>query len=167
MIQSCRDREIKILYLRMGYRPDFADAGPESPNYWKERALSQMRENPEMKDRVLTVGNWNWQIIDGLKPQPMDILVNKNRYSGFPNAGPDVILRIHRIKYLLFIGLFINVCVESNIRDAFFHEYFPILISDGCGNMGPDYLQEATIYNVARVFGWVTTSNDLMTVLNH
>ncbi len=166
VIQSCRVSGIKILYFQMGYRPDLADAGgPESPNYWKERAFTQMHANPEMKDRVLTVGSWNWEIIDPLKPESGDILVNKNRYSGFPNTGLDIILRTHNVKYLLFIGLFTNVCVESNIRDAYFHEYFPIMISDGCGPTGPDYLQEATIYNVARVFGWVTTSNDLITAL--
>jgi ureidoacrylate peracid hydrolase len=166
VIESFRSRGLKIVYLRMGYRPDLADAGgPDSPNYWKERGLSQWHKKPEMRDRILTVGSWNWEIIDELKPLSEDILVNKNRYSGFPNTGLDVILRTQSVKYLLFIGLFTNVCVESNIRDAFFHEYFPILISDGCGNMGPDYLQEATIYNVARVFGWVVSSEDLISAL--
>jgi ureidoacrylate peracid hydrolase len=163
VIQACRSQGIKILYLRMGYRPDLADAGgPESPNYWKERGVSQMRQKPETKDRGLIVGSWNWEIIDELKPHPEDILVNKNRYSGFPNTGLDIILRTNNLKYLLFTGLFTNVCVESTIRDAYFHEYFPVLISDACGNVGPDYLQEATIYNVARVFGWVTTSSELI-----
>lgn len=168
VIGSCRNAGLKIVYLRMGYRPDLADTGgPDSPNYWKERALAQWREKPETKDRILTVGSWNWEIIDELKPQPGDILVNKNRYSGFLNTDLDVVLRTHGIKYLLFTGVFTNVCVESNIRDAFFHEYFPILISDGCGNMGPDYLQDATIYNVSRVFGWVATSDELMAALKN
>jgi ureidoacrylate peracid hydrolase len=167
VIQACRNRGIKIVYLRMGYRPDLSDAGgPESPNYWKERGVSQMRQKPETRDHGLIVGSWNWEIIDELKPQPEDILVNKNRYSGFPNTGLDMILRTHNLKYLLFTGLFTNICVESTIRDAYFHEYFPVLISDACGNVGPDYLQEATIYNVARVFGWVTTSSDLIEALS-
>ena len=46
-------------------------------------------------------------------------------------------------------------------RDAYFHEYFPVLVSDECGNTGPDFIQEATIWNVTSVFGWVTTTNDL------
>ena len=83
VIQACRGRGIKIIYLRMGYRPDLADAGgPESPNYWKERGISLMREKPEMKEHGLIVGNWNWEVIDDLKPQSEDILVNKNRFSG-------------------------------------------------------------------------------------
>ncbi len=167
VILACRSCGIKIIYLRMGYRPDLADAGgPESPNYWKESGISRMRQKPETRENGLIVGTWNWEIIDELKPQSGDILVNKNRFSGFPNTGLDIILRTNNLKYLVFTGLFTNICVESTIRDAFFHEYFPILISDGCGCVGPDYLQDATVYNVARVFGWVTLSNDLINVLS-
>jgi ureidoacrylate peracid hydrolase len=167
VIRACRTRGIKIVYLRMGYRPDLADAGGlESPNFWKERGISRMREKPETKENGLIVGSWNWEIIDELQPQPQDILVNKNRFSGFPNTNLDIILRTNNLKYLLFAGLFTNICVESTIRDAFFHEYFPVLISDACGSVGPDFLQEATVYNIARCFGWVTTSNDLIAVLD-
>jgi ureidoacrylate peracid hydrolase len=64
------------------------------------------------------------------------------------------------------MGIATNVCVESTLRDAFFNEYFPILVSDGCGNVGPDYTQEASIWNASEVFGWVTTSNDLSKALS-
>jgi ureidoacrylate peracid hydrolase len=167
IIRACRSRGIKIIYLRMGYRPDLADAGGlESPNYWKERGISRIREKPETKENGLIVGSWNWEIIDELKPQAEDILVNKNRFSGFPNTNLDIILRTNNLKYLLFAGLFTNICVESTIRDAFFHEYFPVLISDACGSVGPDFLQEATVYNIARCFGWVINSNDLTALLD-
>lgn len=124
-----------------------------------------MREHPEWKGRFLTIDTWDWQIIDELKPQPEDIVVNKNRYSGFSNTELDVILGTQNIKYLMFIGIATNVCVESTLRDAYFHEYFPVMVSDGCGNTGPDYIQEATIWNVSQVFGWVTTSDDLVKAL--
>jgi ureidoacrylate peracid hydrolase len=166
VIEACRSQGLKIIYLRMGYRPDLADTGGlESPNYWKEGSLATIRKYPKLKAKYLTVGTWDWQIIDELKPQPDDILVNKNRFSGFPNTDFDVILQTHNLKYLVFIGLFTNICVESNIRDAYFHEYFPILVSDGCGNAGPESTQEATIWNVTNIFGWTTTSECLIKAL--
>jgi ureidoacrylate peracid hydrolase len=166
LIEAFRNRGIKIIYLRMGYRPDLADAGgPESPNYWKEGSLAALREHPELKGKYLTVGSRDWEIIEELEPQPEDIIVNKNRFSGFPNTNLDVILKTHNLKYLVFTGLFTNICVESTIRDAFFHEYFPVLVSDACGNMGPDYTQQATIFTVSSVFGWVTKSEDLIKAL--
>jgi ureidoacrylate peracid hydrolase len=166
VIAVARNANLKIVYLRMGYRPDLADTGgPESPNYWKEGSLAGARKHPELKSRILVEGSRDWQIIDTLQPQVQDLIVNKNRYSGFPNTDLDIILKTHNLKYLLFSGLFTNICVESNIRDAYFHEYFPILLSDCCGNMGPDYTQAATIWTVSTVFGWVAEASDLLTIL--
>jgi ureidoacrylate peracid hydrolase len=166
IINVCRSRGIKILYLRMGYRPDLSNAGgPESPNYTKELGAAAMRRHPELKGKFLIIGSWDWQIIDELKPQPGEMVVDKQRYSGFVNTELDSILRTYNIKYLLFVGLATNVCVDSTLRDAYFHEYFPILISDGCGNIGPEFTQEATIWNVTEVFGWVTTCHDLVKAL--
>lgn len=166
VIEASRRKGIKVIYLRMGYRPDLSNAGgPESPNYWKEGGLVAVREHPEWKGRFLIIGSWDWEIIGELKPQPEDIAVDKNRYSGFTNTDLDAILRTHNIKYLVFIGIATNICVESTLRDAFFHEYFPVLVSDACGNIGPDYTQETTIWNVSTLFGWVTTSDDLLEAL--
>jgi len=166
VIEAFRRNGLKIIYLRMGYRPDLADTGgPQSPNYWKEGSLAALRQHPELTGKYLTVGTWDWEIIEELAPRQADIIVNKNRFSAFPNTNFDIILRTCNLKYLAFVGLFTNICVESTIRDAFFHEYFPILVSDGCGNMGPDFTQQATIFNVASVFGCVTTSEELIKAL--
>ena len=166
VIEAARRRGIKVIYLRMAYRPGLTNAGgPESPNYWKELALVSMRKHPEMAGKFLTIGSWDWEIIDELQPRPGDITVDKNRYSGFWNTELHAILRTHNIKHLLFIGIATNVCVESTLRDAYFQEYFPVLVSDGCGNIGPDFTQQATLWNVTSVFGWVTTSADLLKAL--
>jgi ureidoacrylate peracid hydrolase len=167
VIEAARSAGIKIVYLRMAYRPDLANAGgPESPNYWKEPGMVAMRQHPEWRGKFITIGGWDWEIIDELKPEPADIVVDKNRYSGFANTELDAVLRTHNIKYLVFMGIATNVCVESTLRDAYFNDYFPIAVSDGCGNAGPDFTQEATLWNVATVFGWVTTSGGLAKALS-
>jgi ureidoacrylate peracid hydrolase len=166
VIEACRYKGIKVVYLRMGYRRDLSNSGgPESPNYYKELGIVAMRMHPELKGKFLTIGTRDWEIIDELKPQLGDIIVDKHRYNGFTNTELDTILGTYNIKYLLFIGLTTNVCVESTLRDAYFHEFFPVLISDGCGNIGPESTQEATIWNVTEVFGWVTTCHDLVKAL--
>ena len=44
IIDACRNKGIKIIYLRMGYRADLSNAGgEESPNYFKELGLASMR----------------------------------------------------------------------------------------------------------------------------
>lgn len=167
MIDISRRKGIKVIYLRMGYSADLTDAGGvESPNYWKELGLLAMRKNPELEGRFLIIDTWDWEIIDELKPQQGDIVINKSRYSGFVNTNLDEILKTQSIKYLIFLGLVTNICVESTLRDAYFYEYFPVLVSDGCGNLGPEFTQKATIWNVTEVFGWVTTSDDLIQALD-
>jgi len=166
VIKASRNKGVKIIFLRMSYQPNLVDGGgPESPNYWKEGGLVAMRQNPKWSGKFLTIGSWDWEIVDELKPHQGDIVVNKNRYSGFVNTELDSILRENNIKYLIFIGIATNVCVESTLRDAFFHEYFPVLVDDGCSSVGPDFIQKATTWNVSHVFGWVTTSDDLVKAL--
>lgn len=163
VLKSARVAGIKIIYLRMVYHPDLSNAGgTESPNYWKETGIVAMREKPEFRGKFITEGTWDSEIIEELKPQPRDIIVNKSRYSGFVNSELHTILQTYNIKYLIFVGIAANVCVESTIRDAYFHEYFPILVSDCVAPVGPDYIQNATIFNVEKFFGWVTTSENLI-----
>lgn len=166
VIDACRGAGVRVVYLRMGYQPDLSDAGgPESPNYRKELALVTMREHPELAGKYLVRGSWDWEIIDELRPAAGDITVDKHRYSGFANTELDTVLKGLNAKYLVFVGIATNVCVESTLRDAYFNEYFPVLVDDGCGHIGPDFTHQATVWNVTSVFGWVTTSDELVQAL--
>lgn len=163
VIQAARENAVPVFYLRMSYGLDVDTApGPDSPFYWKEKGLAAIRRNPELAGRFLTPGTWDVEIIDELKPEPGDTVIDKSRFSGFVRTGLDAALKAAGARYLLFTGLYTNVCVESTLRDAFFHEYFPVLVSDGSGNIGPDFLQKATEWNVQSVFGWVATSENLI-----
>jgi ureidoacrylate peracid hydrolase len=167
VIEVFRRMEIPVIFLRMTYGPDLSEAGSsDSPNYWKQSGLVAMRQHPEWKGRFLTINTWDWEIIDELKPITGEIIINKSRYSGFVNTELDDFLKASNIKHIVFIGIATNVCVESTLRDAYFHEYFPVLVSDACNNTGPDFIQEATIWNVASVFGWVTTTENLIKALD-
>jgi ureidoacrylate peracid hydrolase len=164
IIAAFHRASIKVIYLRMVYRADLADAGgPESPNYWKEKAREIVRKNPQ--HRFLIEGAWDAEIVAELKPKPEDIIVNKNRFSGFFNTNLNSILRTLNIKHIVFTGVATNVCVESTLRDAYFHEYFPVLVSDACVNTGPDFVQSSTIWTVTNVFGWVTKTADIISAL--
>jgi ureidoacrylate peracid hydrolase len=154
---------IKVVYLRMAYRADLSDAGgPESPNYWKEKGRTMARKDPKSDHKYLVEGTWDAEIIEELKPCPEDIVVTKNRFSGFFNTSLNSVLRTLNIKHLVFTGVATNVCVESTIRDAFFHEFFPVLVSDACTNTGPDFIQSSTIWTITNVFGWVTKTDALV-----
>ena len=166
VIKAARGSRIPVVYLRHRYRPGLSNAGgPNSPNYFKEVGMSVMHKDRKLIGKFITAGTWDANIVKELAPKRGDVIVDKSRYSGFVNTDLQAILATHNSKYLIVSGIATNVCVESTIRDAFFREYFPILVRDGCAQVGPDYVQEATIWNVQNLFGWVTTSNDVAKAL--
>lgn len=157
LLMAARKAEVKVIYLAMTYQSDLSDAGgPSSPNYHKELGLKLMRQRPELAGKLLIDGTWDWQIVDELKPHPGDLLIRKPRYSGFVGTGLDNILRNEDIRFLFFTGIATNVCVESTARDAFFGEYWPILIEDAINHTGPDFCRDATLWNCENIFGWVS-----------
>lgn len=166
VLTAARARHVPVVYLQTGYKPDLSNGGGDgSPNPRKETALCLMRARPELKGQLLVEGTWDFQIVDALTPAPGDLVVLKTRYSGFARTTLDAQLRERHIRYLFFVGIATNVCVESTLRDAYFHEYWPILVTDGAMQAGPPEAHQATIFNVESFFGWTLTAQQLCDVL--
>ena len=166
LINVCRKTGIQVIYLQTGYKPDLSNGGSDaSPNPRKETALCLMRARPELKGKLLVEGTWDFEIVPELAPRPDDIVVLKTRYSGFAGTTLDSVLRVRDIRYLFFVGIATNVCVESTLRDAYFHEYWPVLVKDAAMQAGPPSAHEATIFNVESFFGWTLESESLVNTL--
>ncbi len=167
ILPVARKAGVKVIYLQMTYKADLSDGGgPLSPNYHKELGLIMMRDRPELEGKLLIEGTWDWQVVDELTPEPEDLVFKKSRYSGFCGTLLDSHLRAADIRYLLFTGVATNVCVESTARDAFFGEFWPILVEDAMNNSGPDFNREATLWNFEHIFGWVIHSETLIETLD-
>jgi ureidoacrylate peracid hydrolase len=166
LLDASRPAGLPIVYLQMGYKPDLSNAGGErSPNSRKETAMHLMCSRPELKGRLLTEGSWDFAVIDELAPRPGDIVITKTRYSGFAGTTLDAQLRMRGIQFLFFAGIATNVCVESTLRDAYFLDYWPILVVDGTMPAGSRSVYEATLFNVESFFGWTIQSQDLLASL--
>jgi ureidoacrylate peracid hydrolase len=164
---TARASGIPVVHLQMGYKSDQSNSGgPNSPNWHKELAMTLMNRRPELKGKLLTEGTWDFAIVDELKPRAEDLVVVKTRYSGFAGTPLDSLLRTRGIRYLFFAGIATNVCVESTLRDAYFLDYWPILLRDGAMPAGPPAAHDATVYNVEMFFGWTLKSDDFLAALN-
>jgi len=164
--EAARGARIQVVYLTIGYPPDLSTAGgPDSPNPRKELALCLMRERPELRGKLLTFGTWDFQIVEELAPLAGDVVIVKSRYSGFFATNLDSMLRSRGVRNLLMVGIASNVCVESTLRDAYFLEYWPVMVADATMAAGPAEIQRATVYNVRTFFGWVAASEDVATAL--
>jgi ureidoacrylate peracid hydrolase len=166
LLDELRRAGVQVVYLQTGYKADLSNGGgASSPNPRKETALCLMRERPELSGQLLVEGTWDHEIVAELAPRAGDIVVPKTRYSGFAGTTLDSVLRAREIRNLFFAGIATNVCVESTLRDAYFHEYWPILVTDAAMQAGPPAAQEATIFNVESFFGWTVTAKSLVASL--
>jgi ureidoacrylate peracid hydrolase len=166
LLAAARRAGIKVVYLQMTYNADLSTGGgPTSPNYQKELGLRMMRTRPEFKGKLLVENTWDWQIVDALAPQPGEIVIRKTRYSGFCRTELEDRLNADDMRYLLFTGIATNVCVESTARDAFFGEFWPIMIEDAMNHSGPDFNRQSTLWNFEHVFGWVTSAAHVIETL--
>jgi ureidoacrylate peracid hydrolase len=160
-LEAARTAGCTVIFFQNGWDKDYVEAGgPGSPNWHKSNALKTMRTRPELAGTLLAKGTWDHAIVDGLAPQPGDILIPKTRYSGFFNTNVDSVLRSRGIRTLVFIGVATNVCVESSLRDAFHLEYFSVVLEDAVHHLGPDFVRQASLYNIEKFFGWVSNVAD-------
>ena len=158
---AARAAGMPVIFFQNGWDADYVEAGgPGSPNWHKSHALKTMRAKPELQGKLLAKGGWDYELVQALPPQPGDIVVGKPRYSAFFNTNLDSLLRARGIRSLVFTGIATNVCVESTLRDGFFLEYFGVVLHDATHHAGPDFIQQATLYNVEKFFGWVSSVDE-------
>lgn len=177
VLESARRAAIKVIYLKMGFRPDLSDAGrADSPNLLKPSRLGYgdaMRAPDGTEGRILIRDTWNTEIVDVLKPQSADIVLYKTRFSGFYQTGLDNILKTLNARYLVVTGCTTSVCVESTVRDAMFRDYSCLLLEDcmaepigNVGNNSAGSNHEASLLVIQALFGWVSRSGEFIAALD-
>ncbi|WP_067733819.1 pyrimidine utilization protein B [Novosphingobium naphthalenivorans] len=167
VLDTARSAGMPVIFLQNGWDAGYTEAGtPLSPNWHKSNALKTMRKRPELAGRFLARGGWDYELVEALAPKDGDLRVHKPRYSAFFNSQLDSVLRARGIRTLVFTGIATNVCVESTLRDGFHLEYFGVLLEDATHHLGPDFIQQATVYNVEKFFGWVSTTADFHTAVS-
>jgi ureidoacrylate peracid hydrolase len=170
VLAAARRAGIGIVYLKMGYRPDLSDAGRlDGPNRIKHRRLhlGDAVTFPDGKTgRILIRDTWNTEIVPELAPEPGDIVLYKQRYSGFYETDLDDVLRRRSVRSLIVTGCTTSVCVESTIRDAMFRDYACLLLADCTAEPGvADISHEASLRVLQHQFGWVAQSAQFIAAL--
>src|SRR5690348_11259587 len=89
---------IKVVYLKMAFRPDLSDVGPPgAPNRERHLQVFHVGERVLAPDgsesRILIRDTWNTDIVPELEPQPSDIVMYKHRFSGFYETELDAVLK--------------------------------------------------------------------------
>jgi len=158
----------------MEHQPDLSDlGGPNHPQQIKHAFMSVGNRvvPPDGREgRVLVRDTWNTEVVPELAPRPGDLVISKNRYSGFYETNLDAYLRELGVRDLVFTGCTTSVCVESTLRDAMFRGYRCLLLSDCTAEpLGADEVRsnhEASLLVIEKLFGWISNSRDFLKAVN-
>ena len=170
-LAAARSAGIPIVYLKMAYRPDLSDLGAsDAPNRigHLQAGVGKTVAAPNGdRSRVLIRDTWNTEILDELQPKPGEVVLYKNRFSGFHQTGLDDLLKKKGIRHLIFTGCTTSVCVESTVRDAVFLDYAPVVLADCTAEpAGFEMNHKATLTLIEkRLFGSVSSSDEFIRAL--
>jgi len=173
-LAAARDAGIKVIYLKMAYRPDLSDLGAlDSVNRVRHLHMNvgkTVRAPDGRESRILIRDTWNTDIVSDLQPKAEDIVMYKTRFSGFYKTELDATLNRLAVRHLIITGCTTSICVESTVRDAMFRDYLPILLADcmsepiGQGLARSNH--EATLLSTEVLLGWVSSSDQFIVGLS-
>lgn len=152
-----------VVWLNWGNRPDAANLPPGVLHVYDPDGRSNGIGKPVRPGGAPTLqaGSWSAAIVDELTPVPGDICVDKYRMSGFFDSPLDSVLRNLAVTTLLFAGVNADQCVLATLIDAACLGYDVVLLEDCSATTSPQFCFDATTYNVAQCFGFVTSSTAL------
>jgi ureidoacrylate peracid hydrolase len=132
-LKFCREKGIRVVYTAHVHRRDGSDMGRYEDLY------------PPIADRsTLVDGTSGVEIFPSLAPQPGEHVIKKHRYSGFFATDLDLILRQWGIETVIISGTTTENCCHATARDAMFHNYKVVFLSDATGTFDyPDVGQGA------------------------
>ena len=101
----------------------------------------------------------------GCEPRGHEQVVNCHRSSAFADTQLDVLLRSNCIRTLVIAGATTNGAVETTAREAHDKDYYVIVASDAVSAFDSEAdLHAASLTNMARYFGTVTSAADIAAV---
>src|SRR5512134_2686924 len=117
-LKICRGSGIRVIYTAHVHRRDGSDMG-----------LLSM--HPPVASRAALVdGTPGADIYPDLAPAAGENVIKKHRYSAFFGTDLDIVLREWRVDTVIIGGTTTENCCLSTARDAMFHNYRVVFLSD-------------------------------------
>jgi ureidoacrylate peracid hydrolase len=120
-VKRARELGATIVYAPITFTDDYHELSPTPYGILKGVVDS----------KSFRQGTWGAQIVDVLKPEPGDIVIEGKRgLCGFATTNLDFILRSRGISTIALGGFLTNCCVESTMRTGYEKGYDVITLKD-------------------------------------
>ena len=133
LLSEARKRNIPIIFVNDAHIPDV----DRELKLWGPHALKNTQ---------------GAEVINELKPQKGDYIVEKRRYSGFYSTDLDLLLRELGVDTLIVTGISTDVCVLHTVADAFFRNYTVVVVKD-CVESFTEEGQKWALEYMGKVYG--------------
>lgn len=143
LLDRCRSKNIPVVFIRMWYRPDGSDAHQRFPR------------NQNGSPVYAVAGVSETEIHDDLKPKDNEIIINKQRMSGFFQTNLDLTLQGLKVNHLIITGVSSDACVLTTVHDAYFRNYEITVVKDACGTE----TSAAHMTSILNIANWVYGSS--------
>ena len=159
-----REQGITIIQTREGHQADLSDCPPSK----RQRGKGELTIGDEgPMGRILVLGESGNDIIEALKPEPGEIVINKPGKGAFYQTELETLLKERQITHLLFAGVTTEVCVQTTMREANDRGYECLLVEDATASYFPEFKQ-ATVEMIraqGAIVGWTATTQQVLASL--
>ncbi len=140
LLNFVRENKIPVVYVNDAHLPNV----DTEFDIWPQHAVA---------------GTWGAQVVDELKPEKGDFVLQKRRYSAFQGTGLDQLLRELKVDTLILTGVVTDICIQHTAADAFFRGY-KIIVPEDCVEAINEQTQKAALDYLKRVYGCEITRAD-------
>jgi nicotinamidase-related amidase len=128
---ACRAKGLPVIYTTGVVRDDKWDMGSWA---WKNDRVDEANKTTSEQTRVgLPGGN---DIVAEIAPQPQDLVVLKQKPSGFFGTNLHAYLQLLGCDSVYVVGTTTSGCVRATVIDAFSRNFRVAVIADGCFDRG-------------------------------
>ena len=108
--------------------------------------------------------SWGADIIDELKPEPGEYVLNKRSFSAFYGTDLEIALRRKGINTIIIAGTILYACVLHTVFDAYSRDFDVVIVGDAVSTWAPE-LRESTLRIVDLILGTVRPTEEVITAI--
>jgi biuret amidohydrolase len=146
VLSAARSRGMPVVFVRLGFRADYADALSVAPRIAKLKA-----------NNAAVLGTWGTEFPAAIAPRSDELIITKQCVNPFYNTGLMNWLLARGIKKIVIGGVVTNLVVESTARAADDAGLAITVLEDCCAAPNPDW-HRFSIENILPMFAEISSS---------